>query len=191
MVNEGASGLEGDEMRRTGVWFAISGVLTTIRAVIGLSDPVYWSPVSALDYSAAVLQSFVWLAVGWALFLLWRTMPSRRGSVFLLIGAVGAATLSVANFLEDVLGFTSAGWIYLIGGGIAVIAILVAGVLILTVRDPLSWAGLFLVLWFAGGAIRPDWGDFVSGGSLLALGVWLLASESNTQGTRSALREDL
>ena len=168
-------------MRRSGGWFVIAGVLVTIRAAIGLADPVYWSPASTLDYSAAILQSFVWLAAGWALFLLWRTIPLRRGSVFLLIGAVGSATLAVANFLEDVLGFAFAGWFYMIGGGIGVIAILVGGVLILTVNDPLRWIGLFLVVWFVGGAAPDDWGDFVSGVSLLGLGVWLLTRTQTAQ----------
>jgi hypothetical protein len=156
------------------MWFVGGGILVVARAIMEMADPVYWNPSSLLDYSAAVLTTVGWVVTGVALVLWWRTTPIRRGSLFLLVAGVATAVSGIGNLLEDVLDIEFGEVLFTYGGMIGAVAILLAAVSMLTVRHRLRWTALFLVT-FVGGGIFPDsGGQFVSGASLIALGVWLV-----------------
>jgi hypothetical protein len=161
-------------MRVTGMWFLAAGVLVLVRAAIEFTDPVYWNPSSALDYSAALLTTMAWVVTGVAFVLWWRTTPIRRGSLFLLVAGVGTAVSGIGNFLEDVLDLEVGDLLFTLGGMIGAIAVLAAAVLMLTVRNPLKWSALLLFTFIAGGTFPDSGGQFVSGASLIALGLWLV-----------------
>ncbi len=163
-------------MFRTAVWFVASGVFVTLRAAIELADPVYWDPVSFLDYSAAILSTVAWVVTGIALVSWWRTTPTRRGAVLLLIGGLGTAGSGIGNLFEDVFDLEVGELMFTYGGLVGAVGILAGALLVLSVNSPLRWTGLFL-FGFIGGSVFPDdGGQFLSGVSLLGLGLWLLWS---------------
>ncbi|MDH3305982.1 MAG: hypothetical protein OEO77_00480 [Acidimicrobiia bacterium] len=121
-----------------------------------------------------MLTTVAWVVTGMALILWWRTTPIRRGSLFLLVAGVATAGSGIGNFLEDVLDIEFGETLFTYGGMIGSVALLLAAVSMLTVRHPLRWRTL-LLLTFLGGGIFPDsGGQFVTGASLVALGMWLL-----------------
>ena len=141
-----------------------------LRALIELAEPAYWSPVSSLDYTAAILTSVAWAVTAMALFLWWRATPIRRGSFLLLIAAIATAVGdSLGNLLEDVFDLEIGEWLYLNVGQIGLYALMAAGIAILTVRGTYRWTGLFMLLSIVGVVV----GEFLSGVSLLGLGYWL------------------
>jgi len=157
-------------LKSVGFWFVAAGVLVLLRAVIELAEPVYWSPVSLLDYTAAILTSVAWAVTATALFLWWRATPIRRGSFFLLIAAIAIAVGdSLGNLLEDVFDLEIGEWLFTNVGQISPLALMAAGIVILTVRVTYRWTGLFLLLVVAGAAFSA----VLSGIALVALGSWL------------------
>ncbi len=161
-------------MKAAGTWLFGAGVLTTARAIVEQYDPVSWSPRTTFDYTAAVLTSVMWLTVGIGLYLYWRSTPVRRGSLVVLIGAVGVSVAAIGNFLEDVVKVPTTEWLFLIGLSVTALALIIGGVTILSVGERFRWIGLFLILWVGGGIAPDNWGEFVSGFSLIGLGLWLL-----------------
>jgi hypothetical protein len=161
-------------MKLTGMWFLGAGILLVVRAVIELAEPAYWNPSSLLDYSAAILTTVAWVVTGVAFILWWRTTPIRRGSLFLLVAGIGTAAEGIGNFLEDVLDLAVGEVLFTLGGMIGVIAVLAAAVLMLTVRNPLRWSALLLFTFIAGAIFSDTGGEFVSGASLIVLGLWLV-----------------
>lgn len=151
-----------------------AGGLVTIRAVIELAEPVYHSPVSFVDYSAVVLTTVAWLVAGWAVFLLSRRPPLRRVSLLLLAAAVGLVVEAIGNLLEDLLDVPFGGDLYVWGGIVGAIGLMVGSLVVLTVGHPLRWSGLFLLGVLAGGVFPDEGGQFLSGISLLGLGYWLI-----------------
>jgi hypothetical protein len=162
------------DLRSTGMWFVGAGVLVVVRAVIELAEPMYWNPSSPLDYSAAILTTVAWVVTGVAFILWWRTTPIRRGSLFLLVAGFGTAVSGIGNFVEDVLDLKFGELLFTYGGMVGAMAVLVAAVLILTVRHPLRWTGLLLVAFVAGGIFPDSGGQFLTGASLVGLGIWLV-----------------
>lgn len=165
-------------MFRTAVWFVAAGVLVTLRAGLELAGPVYWDPVSFLDYSAAILSTVAWVVIGMALFSWWRASPIRRGAVFFVIGAVGIVLSGIGNLLEDVFDMGFGELLYTFGGMAGAVSVLLGALLVLSVKSPLRWCGPFLFGFIGGSTFPDDGGEFLSGISLLGLGVWLLWSTS-------------
>jgi hypothetical protein len=159
---------------RTGVWFLVSGVLVLSRAVLELSEPVYWSPVTPLDFTAAVLTTVAWIATGVSFILWWQSIPIRRGALLLLVSGVGTAVSGIGNFIEDVLDHEWGGFLFSYGGLGGALAAILASLLILTVRHPLRWSGLVVLAFIAGGAFPDDGGQLLSGISLVGLGYWFV-----------------
>ena len=161
-------------LKRVSLWFAAAGVLVLLRALLELAEPAYWSPVSLLDYTAAILSSVAWAATAVALFLWWRATPIRRGSFLLLVAAVTMLLGdSLGNLLEDVFDLEIGEWLFSNVGQVSLYAMMAAGIVILTVRGTYRWTGLFLLLYIAGFTFPDDGGQFLSGVSLLGLGYWL------------------
>jgi hypothetical protein len=160
-------------LKSVGLWFVAAGVLVLLRAAIELAEPAYWSPVSLLDYTAAILSSVAWAVTAIALFLWWRATPIRRGSLLLLIAAIAIAVGdSLGNLLEDIFDLEIGEWLFSNVGQISPLALMAAGIVILTVRGTYRWTGLFLLLAVAG-SIPDNGGQFLSGISLVGLGYWL------------------
>jgi hypothetical protein len=122
---------------------AAAGVLGVARGVIGYANPNYWSPVSALDWTAISLFSALMLAAAATLSLLARRL---RGAARWSVGgaAVGAALVGVGNAVEDGLGFAPFGYVF--GAGMALMAtsLLLAGLLLALRRAGSTQLGLLL-----------------------------------------------
>jgi hypothetical protein len=161
-------------MKLTGMWFLAAGVLLSIRGAIEFADPVYWNPSSALDYSAALLTTMASVVTGVAFVLWWRTTPIRRGSWLLPVAGVQEVVSGIGNFLEDILDMEFGAVLFELGGAIGSYALLAAAALILTVRNPLRWSALLLITYIAGFIFPDIGGEFLSGASLVALGLWLV-----------------
>jgi hypothetical protein len=167
-------------MRSAGIWFIAGGALALARAAVELADPVYWNPSSVLDYAAALLTTMSWVVSGVA-FVLWgRTTPIRRGAVFLLIAGISTAISGIGNLLEDVFNVEVGELLFTYGGMVGAVAVLVAAVLVLTVRDPLRWTALLLFGFVAGGIFPDNGGQLLTGASLVGLGTWLVLYQPDT-----------
>lgn len=166
--------MTGSPVKAAGVWFVVAGVLTSVRAGMEIGEPAYFDPVTLLDYSAAVLSSVAWAATAVALFLWWLRSPLRRGSLLVLLAAVGIAVSSVGNLLEDVIEVEFGEVLFSLGGMTGAVATLVAAVAIITADQKLRWSGVFMVLLIAGSVFPDDGGQWLSGFSLLAWGWWIL-----------------
>lgn len=173
-------------VRTVAVLFGAAGVLTLIRQLIQLTDPVYYSPVTTLDYAAAWLTSIAGGTVAVAMALWWWRSPIRRGSWLLLVASLGWALSALGNLLGDVFdmsigeGLWTAG---IVGFGVT----LVAGVVALTVNSPWRWSGLFLIGYAAGWGFPDSGGLWLSGVSLIAMAYWIdrTAAETDQSDTRN------
>lgn len=167
--------------RRTGWWFVASGVVVTARAAIELSDPTYWGPTSFVDYAAVIGSTVAWLLAAWAVFALSLLPPLRRAAPALWIGALGTAVSAIGNLMEDLMGLSIGGEMFEWGGLVGAIGVLLGAVLTMTVKDKLRWSGLFLLGFIAGSTFPDDGGQFLSGASLVGLGIWLLATNRTVE----------
>ncbi len=173
---------------RTGSWFIASGVLTLVRATVELSGPVYYDPVSLLDYTAVVLTSAASGALAVASYSWWRTAPFSRLSIILLVAAIGLAAESLGNLLED--GFDSefGTTLYDNGGWIGAVALIVTAVVALATATSLRWSGLFLLAGLGGAIFPDDGGLWLTGASFSGLGLWMLRLPAHERVTDEAVR---
>jgi hypothetical protein len=158
--------------RTTAIWFGVAGVLIlSFGFLYQVVDPAYYEATSIVDLALVFLQAVVAVVVGIALILLWRDPPVSRGSLFLLFAGVGAIAIGVGGLLEDGFGIEDAVWVWF-GGGLTMFASLpIAGVAALTVRSPLRWSGLFLIV------AAPGYYGFFAltmGLSWILFGLWIV-----------------
>ena len=150
-----------------------------VRAGMELAEPEYWNPSSLFDYSAATLTTVNWIVTGVA-FILWsHTTPIRWSSILLMVAGIGIAVSGVGNVLEDVVNLGFGELLFTFGGMVGVIGVLMAAVSILAVRSPLRWSALPLLLFVVGAAFPDSGGQFLTGASLIALGLLLSASSAD------------
>jgi hypothetical protein len=96
------------------VWSA-TGVLWAAASLVLFAHPDYWDPVTALDWTAVWLYSAAWLMLAASVLLLARLVDSREVKVATTIVAIGAIAAGVANGVEDGLGASSFGSLYVLG----------------------------------------------------------------------------
>lgn len=153
-----------------------------------LADPVYWEPVSFLDYSAVILTTVGWVAAGWAVFLLSRRAELARASAVFAIAGAGLVANGVGNLIEDLFDLAWGGDLYSWGGIIGAVAMLVGSGLTLSVGHRLRWSALFLLVFLAGGIFPDDGGLFVTGLSVVGLGYWLIKQQRTVQNEPAEVR---
>jgi hypothetical protein len=152
-------------------WFVAAGVFSVARWLLEFADIQYYDPESILDYSGVLLQTGAGLATGVALLVLWRAPPVQRGAFLIGVGGVAAITQALGNLFEDAFGWEWAEWGFFIGGMGMLITLALAGVLALTVRSPMRWSGLFLLLGSTGAML--GFGLLVMGLTWIGLSVWI------------------
>jgi hypothetical protein len=81
-----------------------------------LLDPDYWEPVTANDYVSIYLYSLAWLLTAASLLILREVArPARDLSLAIVAVAVACLATGVANGIEDALGVSGFGMLYVIG----------------------------------------------------------------------------
>lgn len=159
-------------MSRAGIfWFAVAGVFAIGRWTLEPADIQYYDPESILDYGGVMLQTAAGLATGIALLIMWRHPPVRRGAFLLAFAGVAAIAQGLGNLIEDGFGWEWGVWGFFVGGVGLVFSLALAGVLALTVRDPLRWAGAFLLLGATGGML--GLGMLIMGLTWVAFSLWI------------------
>jgi hypothetical protein len=158
--------------RVAAILFGVAGILTLLgTAVCTFYEPTYYDASTFGDYLSVVLLSAALVMTGVALVVLWRDPPVQRGSVFLLLGGVGAAAMGMGNLLEDAFDVEAGVWGFF-GGGIAMlVSLIIAGISALTVDAPGRWSGLFLL--FAAPGATLGFGLVMMGVSWILFGLWL------------------
>lgn len=155
------------------VWFFVAGLLTIGRAAIELTEPAYYDPVTALDYTAAIGSSVAWGGMAVALFLWWSVTPIRRWSIFVLLSAIGVLVSSLGNFLEDIVRTSFGEFLFSYGGMAGAISLILAAVTALSAKSRFRWSGLFMLGVVAGSIFPDNGGEFLVGASLIGFGFWL------------------
>lgn len=159
--------------RTTALWFWVAGALTLFTWVLfTINDPVYYDVATLTDYAAVLGLTGSFLVTGFALILLWRDPPVKRGSRFLLLAGIGALAVGVGDLLEDAFNVEDAVWLFFGGGILLMVSLIVAGVAALTVRSPRRWSGLFLLFAVPGGML--GFGMAMLGVSCILLGLWIV-----------------
>jgi hypothetical protein len=101
----------GSVNRVAAILFSVAGILTLLgTAAYTFYEPIYYDASTFGDYLSVVLLSAALVTTGVALVVLWRDPPVQRGSVFLLLGGVGAAAMGMGNLLEDAFDVEAGVW---------------------------------------------------------------------------------
>jgi hypothetical protein len=154
------------------VWLA-TGLLWAARSLVGFANPDYWDPVTALDWIAIWLYSAAWLMLAASVLLLGRLVGSREVTVATTIVAAGAIAAGVANGIEDGIGVSWFGTLYVVGFMVGWLGLLglaatyqrarrtrLAGLAATTFLGILMFnvGGGFIILLALGGlAVAPSW----------------------------------
>jgi hypothetical protein len=95
----------------------LTGVAWAARSLQAiLLDPDYWDPVTANDYVSIYLYSLAWLLTAASLLILREVArPARDLSVAIVVVAVACVVTGVANGIEDAVGASGFGMVYVIG----------------------------------------------------------------------------
>ncbi|HSF87538.1 MAG TPA: hypothetical protein VLG28_18005 [Acidimicrobiia bacterium] len=152
-------------------WFVAAGVFSVARWLLEFADIQYYDPESIVGYSGVLIQTGAGLATGVALLVLWRAPPVQRGALLIGVGGVAAIMQGLGNLFEDAFGWEWAEWGFFIGGMGMLITLALAGVLALTVRSPMRWSGLFLLLGSTGAML--GYGLLVMGLTWIGFSVWI------------------
>lgn len=150
---------------------ALTGVAWAARSLQAiLFDPDYWDPVTANDYVSIYLYSAAWLLTAASVLILREVAHPERGlSAVILVVAVACTVTGVANGIEDALGVSGFGLLYVVGIvssviGMVAIAVMLRG----TPASPLSFVpavgGLAMFLMVLGGGVLGlvAWGGFAA-----------------------------
>jgi hypothetical protein len=128
----------------------MAGLIALLGLLVGLADPAYYEPETALDYVAATLNTAGPVATSATLLIWWRVVPIRRGAFLILFAATSALVFGLGNFLEDIAGLDWGGDLFFFGGVALLASSAAAGVVALTVRNRWRWSGLILLAIAAG-----------------------------------------
>lgn len=119
----------------TGVVVLGWGLAWAIRAGIGLNEPNYYDPVTAMDHAAVWTYSLALLlsaVVAWAI-----AGSMRSDRVVFALGALTGtafAAAAAANALEDGFGMAALGTLYVLGAMVSLISSLVFAAALYGVR---------------------------------------------------------
>jgi hypothetical protein len=96
---------------------ALTGASWAARSLQGmLFDPDYWDPVTANDFVSIYLYSIAWLLTAGSLLILREVArPARDLSTAILVVAGACLMTGVANGIEDAIGVSGFGTLYVIG----------------------------------------------------------------------------
>ena len=141
------------------------------------SDSDYWDCGSSSGYLLNGIDTVAFLALGLALFGLYKIFRSTMGKTRAVIGLVSAAGFGVAglaNLLEHCAALDVLGFAYVIGLLLGMLLLVAFGVFLRRVGLP-SWCTWFLVLGTVLGILFNEQGGVIAfGSSLFALGLVLI-----------------
>lgn len=111
--------------------FLIAGISFIARSAMDLGSPVYYDPVTVLDYAAVIGTTVAMLALSISLGFGFSKRLTRLGRGLVWIPATGAAVSGLANFAEDGLGVSAAGVLFAVGNLAILAGLLLAGIVVL------------------------------------------------------------
>jgi hypothetical protein len=139
----------------------VTGVAWAGQSLLQFADPVYWDPITTLDWLAVWSFTACWLLLAPTVILLGRLTLSHQLTAMTSVIAIGAVAAGVANAFEDGLGIKALGTIYVLGALTAAFGLLPLAATIQRDGYP-RLAGLTLVLCLGVVAL-------VAGGGLVVL----------------------
>jgi hypothetical protein len=122
----------------------VAALVSLAGILVGLSDPAYYDPVTAIDYLAAALNTAGPFAASVVLVVWWKVVPVRRARWLVLGAAISVFVMGLGNFIEDVLELDWGGDLFTFGFGAFALGA-VAGIVTLTASGRWRWSGLFLL----------------------------------------------
>jgi hypothetical protein len=139
--------------------FLAAAVLSLMRWVFEWAQPKYWEPRSAVDYAAVLLSSAAMLAAAAGFLDLARASHMGRWHAAvrtaLLVAGIAAGLVAIANFVEDFIGISAFGVVWITSVLIMTLGALLAGTLMLLSPAKRRWQGVPLIVivasTFAGG----------------------------------------
>jgi hypothetical protein len=155
----------------------ITGGLVWIgRAVLELVfQPEYWSPQTAVDYTAVISFTLALYLLAISLWLIHRERQlGDHFSKWLWLGGIwlacfGAVVAGSANFIEDWLAIKAFGELFVVGGLTLAVGFLLTGISLFWANDLPRWLGWLFISCIFG---LSDGGGFWMGFVLIFLAVW-------------------
>lgn len=164
----------------------VGGIVWIVRAGIGiLLEPDYWSPKTAVDFTAVLgtSLSFFLLALGiWAIHLGRGEMDPVRKWVWRVGVAMscGAAVLvALSNLFEDFFGIRGFGSVFVFSAVAVVAGLVLMAIGAIGARDISRWTGFLLFVCAFGWVLFDSGGGFAVGVALILLGFLNLTGESD------------
>ncbi len=165
------------------VWLT-TGLMWATRSLLEFAHPDYMDPSAALDWVAVWLYSAAWLMLAASVLLVARLVATREVTVAATIVATGAIAAGVANGLEDGLGMSSFGVLYVVGFMVGWLGLL--GLAASLQRATcVRLAGLTLAIFVGVASLTLGGGVIVlmALGSLAAAPAWFTAAPDTTETT--------
>jgi hypothetical protein len=159
----------------------LAGVLWAARTLIALAAPVYYDPVTALDWAAVWLTSAQWPMLGLSVILLGRLTASTPVRAVSILVALGAVLVGGGNANEDGFGVPIGGAFYIVGFFMTWLGLLPLAATLWRARYR-RLAGLSLALLLAILLINVGGGFVILGGlgALAAAPTWFARSEATS-----------
>jgi hypothetical protein len=147
----------------------LCGLVWAVLAWIGTMDPVYYSPVSVVDYASVASFSAALITLAACVWDL-RVFPSRAVTVGGAAAAIGLSIAGVANLIEDGFGVGALGVAYVAGIVVGTFALIPTGVGLL-LRNGTRWIALGPLVSFLGLILVAQWwGAAILATTWIALG---------------------
>ncbi len=126
------------------------GITWAVRSAIGLQDPQYYDPVTALDYAAVwTYSAALALSAGVVWLTGWLARTHRPSALSAMVVGAGLLVAAVANAIEDGFGMKWVGTIYIVGAMVGGYGLFVlAGTLAYAGARFLAVAALTMILGF-------------------------------------------
>ena len=173
---------EGSRGRVPGALFGIGGVPYLVRGLMDLGSPAYSNAATLFDYAAVVLTTLWMVALGAAIASL--AIARTVGGAARSVAWVPSAALvigGVANLLEDGFGLSALGFLFGVGGGLAVVGLVALGGS--TLLDRRNERGIGVVLLLLGAAFTfPPFGRTAGVGILCLVMAYVLNRRASRLG---------
>jgi hypothetical protein len=104
------------------IW-GLTGIAWAAASLLVMAGAQYWGATGLTDFFAVSLYTAAWLLAAPTMLLMTRGSPGRATNIFAKIFAVAAIVVGTANALEDAVGLTEMGTVYVVSFVVALLTL--------------------------------------------------------------------